>query len=183
MAADVSQGDLARKIQVLQDRQEIHDALLRYCIGIDRGDLDLILSAFHADARDNHIGAEESAVERFTRTVKAGASMRTAHNLGNVLIQVVDDAIANAQSYLTAWHHFDHEGRTYDWVIAGRYVDRFERRDGAWRIAHRTVVYDFERFEEAQGKPTGHPAATFFDLDLVRGARSREDFMYRRLRF
>ena len=46
-------------------RQQIHDALMRYCWGIDRGYLDLIRSAFHEDARDNHSGV----VFTVTRTV------------------------------------------------------------------------------------------------------------------
>jgi hypothetical protein len=166
--------------QSLRARQEIHDALLRYCWGIDRGDLDLVLSAFHEDARDNHSGVEEGAVERFTRTVVQGASMRTSHQLGNVLIQV-DDARASAQSYLTAWHQFEFEGKIYDWVIAGRYLDRFELRHGQWRIAHRTVVYDLERFDEPGTKPVGHSTTSFFD-HVVRGQRSRADYSYQVLR-
>lgn len=166
--------------EALLARQEIHDALLRYCWGIDRGDLELVLSAFHEDALDNHSGVEESAVERFTRTVVEGAAMRTSHNLSNVLIQV-DGAVASAQSYLTAWHQFDFEGKTYDWVIAGRYVDRLECRNGKWRIAHRTVVYDMERFDEPGGKPAGHPAVGFLD-HVIRGKRSREDYSFQVLR-
>jgi hypothetical protein len=161
-------------------RQAIHDALLRYCWGIDRGDLGLILSAFHADAVDNHSGVEESAVERFTRTVVEGAGMKTSHNLSNILIQV-DGQTASAQSNLIAWHQFEFEGATYDWVIAGRYLDRFACRDGDWRIIHRTVVYDLERFDAAGPKPLGHPAAAFFD-HVIRGERSRADYAYQVLR-
>jgi hypothetical protein len=160
-------------------RQDIHDALLRYCWGIDRGDLALVLSAFHEDARDNHSGVEEGAVERFTRTVVEGSTMRTSHNLSNVLIQVDGDRAA-AQSNLIAWHQFEYEGKTCDWVIAGRYLDRLECRGGQWRIAHRTVVYDIERFDEAGEKPVGHPAASFFD-HVIRGQRGRADFSYQLL--
>ena len=28
-------------------------------------------------------------------------------------------------------------------VAAGRYLDRFERRDGKWRFAHRQACYDW----------------------------------------
>lgn len=163
-------------LQTLLARQAIGDALLRYCWGVDRGDLGLVLSAFHEDARDNHSGVEESAVERFRRTVVEGAGMKTSHNLTNVLIQV-EGAAASAQSNFIAWHQFDFEGETYDWVIAGRYLDRFERRGGDWRISHRTVVYDFERFDTAGRRPVGHPAHPFFD-HVVRGQKSRADLSY-----
>lgn len=167
-------------LKALLDRQEIHDALMRYCWGVDRGDLELVLSAFHADARDNHSGIEESAVERFTRTVKESATMRTSHNLGNVLIQI-DGTTASAQSCFTAWHQFEYEARTYDWIIAGRYLDRFTCRDGQWRIAHRTVVYDLARFDGPGEVPAEHPASRFFD-HVIRGEKSRNDYSYRIMR-
>jgi hypothetical protein len=166
------------KVQLLIDKQEIYDALMRYCVGIDRGELDLVLSAFHDDALDNHIGIEERATERFTRTVQQATSsaMITSHNIGNVIIRV-DGSVAYSQSYLTAWHRFDIEGKPYDWVIGGRYLDRFERRNGTWRIAHRTVVYDYERFDEVPPKPAGHQASALFDR-VVRGTRGQGDFSY-----
>jgi 3-phenylpropionate/cinnamic acid dioxygenase small subunit len=167
------------KLEALLARQEIHDVLVRYCAGIDRGDLKLILSAFHEDARDNHTGVEETAVERFTRTVVEGASMWTSHNLSNILIEV-DGSSANAQSCFTAWHRFDIQKITHDWVIAGRYLDRFERRNGDWRIFHRTVLYDCERYDEVAARPDGHPAL----LDhALRGSRSRNDYFYQLFRF
>jgi hypothetical protein len=176
-----SPDDREQQIQVLLDKQAIHEALMRYCIGIDRCDLPLVLSAFHEDAMDNHSGVEERAVDRFTRTV-GSRSMWVCHNTGNVLIQVHGSSAAS-QSYFTAWHRLTHESRTYDWVIAGRYLDRFERRNGDWRIAHRTVVYDCERFDPVNtDRPAGHPSASFFER-VVRGERSREDFSYQLMRF
>lgn len=32
-----------------------------------------------------------------------------------------------------------------DRFIKGRYLDRFEKRDGVWKIAHRRGLHDFER--------------------------------------
>lgn len=172
----ISAGNRDSKLEALLARQEIHDVLVRYCAGIDRGDLKLILSAFHEDARDNHTGVEESAVERFTRTVVEAASMSmwTSHNLSNILIEV-DGSSASAQSCFTAWHRFDIQKVTYDWIIAGRYLDRFECRNGEWRISHRTVLYDCERFDEVNTKPSGHP--TLLD-HAIRGSRSRSDYFY-----
>lgn len=163
-------------------KDAINDTLLRYCWGVDRGDVALILSAFHDDAIDNHSGFEESAVERFSRTVgeASGMQMLTSHKLGNVQIQV-DGSKAASQSYFTAWHQFEFEGEAWNWVIAGRYVDKFECRAGQWRIAHRTVVYDMERYETAGPRPIGHPAEPFFK-HVIRGARGKADYSYQVLR-
>lgn len=167
---------------VLLARQEIKDVLLRYCWGIDRGDVALILSAFHDDAIDNHSGFEESAVERFSRTAAeaSGMQMLTSHNLGNVQIQI-DGSKAASQSYFTAWHQFEWEGESWNWVIAGRYIDKLECRAGQWRISHRTVVYDTERYETAGARPTGHPTEAFFK-QVIRGARGKTDYSYKVLR-
>jgi hypothetical protein len=181
MTQSDSATDRDARLDGLIARQDIHDALMRYCSGIDRGDLALVLSAFHDDALDNHSGVVETAVERFTRTVVEGGPIWTSHNIGNILIQL-NGASAVSQSCFTAWHRLDIEGRTYDWVIAGRYLDRFECRAGDWRISYRTVVYDCQRFDEVQPIPGGHAASTFFD-HVIRGSGSKADFFYELFRF
>ncbi len=35
-------------------------------------------------------------------------------------------------------------------TFGGRYVDRFERRDGEWKIAHRTVVHEWDKVEHVE---------------------------------
>ena len=44
--AELDQAEL----RTLLDRAQIHDALMRYCRGVDRGDSELVLSALHPDA-------------------------------------------------------------------------------------------------------------------------------------
>ena len=34
--------------------------------------------------------------------------------------------------------------------FGGRYVDRFERRDGTWKIAHRAVVHEWDKLEHIE---------------------------------
>ena len=154
-------------------RQAITDALHRYCWGIDRGELGLVLSAFHEDARDNHSGTEQRATDRFRRTVVEGGPMRTSHMLTNIHIQVQGNN-AVSQACFLASHQFEHQGEVWNWIINGRYLDRFACRDGDWRIVHRTVVYDMERFESAGRRPIGHPAEPFF-AHAIHGEKSRSD--------
>jgi SnoaL-like domain len=40
-------------------------------------------------------------------------------------------------------------GKATDWVVAGRYQDRMERRDGVWLIVRRDAVHDWERADAA----------------------------------
>ena len=39
-----------------------------------------------------------------------------------------------------------------DFLWGGRYVDKFEKRDGEWAITHRTCVHDYTRFDDVGEK-------------------------------
>ena len=68
VTTEADRSDLERRLRSVLDRQEIHDALVRYCRGIDRCDERLVLSAFHADAMDNHTGSDQAEVDRVRRS-------------------------------------------------------------------------------------------------------------------
>ena len=46
--------ELATAVRALQDRQEIHNCIIRYSRGVDRLDRELLLSVYHPDAIDDH---------------------------------------------------------------------------------------------------------------------------------
>jgi len=55
----------------------------------------------------------------------------------------------------------------------GRYIDRFERREGQWKIARRVVLREWQQEERIAGlKPPSSKAPPL---------RSRDDLSYRRL--
>lgn len=165
-------------LQVLLDKQEIHEVLMRYCRGIDRRDLDLVLSVFHEDAHDNHTGKSELAHERFPKVLAVAEAnvKRTSHTICNELVEVHGD-VAASESYLVAYHRLEHDGRELDWILGARYVDRLERRSGVWRIAHRTVICDWERFDPVDDPPTDHNVAGWF-TKAHKGVPGPQDFSY-----
>ena len=59
-----------------------------------------------------------------------------------------------------------------DVLIGGRYIDRFERRDGVWRIIQRTGVHDWRRYEA----PADH--GFYQTPPAQRGRRNRDDQVY-----
>jgi hypothetical protein len=134
----------AAAITALLDKAAIHDTLLRYCRGADRCDEDLIRSAFHPDALDDH-GRFAGTAEDFASWVVGvlrETSVATQHTLPNVLIELQGDAAAVETSFVAYHSKLDERGERID-VFGGRYVDRFEKRAGDWRIAQRTVVHDW----------------------------------------
>jgi hypothetical protein len=110
----------------------------------------------------------------------------TQHFIGNLLIEVDGDS-ASSETYFVARQRFGHDGMDYDFVIAGRYLDRWERRGGAFRISSRTLVWDWMRTDPVSTPwpgPDHHvPKALWGGAPLsTDGARfgipSREDFSY-----
>jgi hypothetical protein len=162
-------------LQALLDKQAIHEVLLRYCRGIDRCDEELVRSAYHPDATDDH-GIYRGGVDGFVAWVIPGLRETyagTSHVLGNVLVEL-DGDVAHSEAYVTAWHLFTKDGADHNWIFSGRYVDRFERREGAWKIARRVTICDWEQLTPwRRGEVV--PAGTF-----TAGSRSREDPVYDR---
>jgi hypothetical protein len=60
-------------------------------------------------------------------------------------------------------------------VANSRYVDRFERRDGDWRIARRVVVTDSARTDTVAPWQGTSPISS-----MTRGTRDHADPVYRR---
>ena len=162
------------KLQVLLDKQEIHEALMRYCRGIDRRDKELIDSAFHADALDDHgthtyRGSE--CGEKYVATTLTSCKA-SVHAISNEFVEVRGD-VAFSESYFLSSLVIEKEGKEHIRLFSGRYVDRFERRDGAWRIAHRIVIHEWDRLDPIVEYHFPRP------LNLGQGLRSREDVSYR----
>lgn len=158
----------------LVDKQEIHDVLMRYCRGIDRCDEELLRSVYHPDATDNHGQFNGKAADFIPWALQSlRRDERTTHFLCNELIDVQGDA-AHCESYLFAVHRRKTKDgtATKDLTFGGRYVDRFERREGVWKIAHRQVIFEWSRID---------PVEESYALEqFVTGQRSREDEVYRR---
>jgi hypothetical protein len=129
------------------DREAIRDCIYRYCRGIDRLDVDLILSAYWPDASDEHGNFVAASAQEFVdhalpiiRSIE-----RTTHSIGNILIEIDGDA-AFVESYVQAFHRMRREdGSLYDHFSGSRFVDRMEKRRDEWRIARRVVVRDWFR--------------------------------------
>ncbi|MBY0398961.1 nuclear transport factor 2 family protein [Myxococcota bacterium] len=145
---------------LLADRAAIHHQLVRYCRGVDRRNLELVRSTYHPDAYDDH-GTYKGDVEGFLAFVRDEVHARfrmTMHKLGQSFIEVEGD-VARAESYAIC-HHVMAEadpaggpGATRDvadMVMGIRYVDRFERRAGEWRIARRELRWEWARTDRLE---------------------------------
>lgn len=155
---------LLQRMREVVDRDEIRQVLMRYCRGVDRANVDLVRSVFHPDAIDDH-GTPRPAAE-FARGFETVRQRQLMHFMGNVLIELDGDS-AYVESYFISFSPRDDGGTTSTRSRAGRYLDRFERRDGAWKIAHRLVVDEWARLDQLQEVPE--------DVGVHTGSRSLDD--------
>ncbi|MEH6789935.1 nuclear transport factor 2 family protein [Parasphingorhabdus sp.] len=133
-----------QRISDMLDKQDCIELVHRMARAIDRCDAELVGELFHPDATDDHGSYKGSAKDFVPWVMDVLKGMnRTQHIIGNILIELDGDT-AQGESYFIAHHSIPAEDGTDNFMIAaGRYLDRFERRDGAWRIAHRGAVYDW----------------------------------------
>lgn len=163
-----------RELQDLLDRQAITEILYLYCRACDRADEVLLRSLFHADSRHRHGGFDGLSQDFAGFAMKIiGKAKATKHVLTNVSIEL-DGDVAFAESHYSAYHRATNRdtGLEEDNFSGGRYLDRFERRNGGWKIAARVGLIDYEKFQA----PTERGAA-----QLPPAARSRrlgEDALY-----
>jgi ketosteroid isomerase-like protein len=161
-------------VQELLDKQQIHEALMRYARGVDRGDAALICSAYHPDAVDEHGVGDYTGVTVGPGIVEMMADLRvSSHHITNHLITVHDATTAGCESYFTVWQSHQVDGTDAVLHALGRYVDRFEKRDGEWRIAHRLVIVEHTAVHLLGAAPP--PSAP------GRGSRNRDDPSYQAL--
>lgn len=128
----------AAELRDLIDREKIQQCLLRYTRGIDRLDVELILSAFHPDAIDYHAQGRRGSAQDFLDWWLPTQPPREVaqHFVTNTTIDLDGDQ-AHVESYFIAVMKAKGQDTTY--LTGGRYVDRLEQRQGQWKIALRLV--------------------------------------------
>jgi 3-phenylpropionate/cinnamic acid dioxygenase small subunit len=145
-------------VQQLMDQHEIREVLYRYCRGIDRRDYDIVRACYHPDATDDH-GAYSGDIDGFIKFASEALKpiAATMHFMGNVLIELDGDS-ARSESYVVTYHRSakSETGPGQDFTLAGRYVDKLDKRDGRWAIGERVCVWSWARTD-----PLGEGAITF----------------------
>ena len=131
------------------DIVELNQLAYRYAAAVDACDSDLFCGVFHTDARLR--AYHPDAADPFTdltgheQLVAIPNTMRgmyrhTAHMMTNHLVDIDGDS-ATGQVLCTARHLGLDSDRPTSLTVIIRYVDRYERREGTWRIADRQIRF------------------------------------------
>jgi hypothetical protein len=127
----------------LMAREQIRDCIARVARGEDRRDAELIRQCYWQDANVD-FGIFTGSFADYLAWVVPGspAVPLTLHTLGQSLIELNAGAAA-VETHVASYHRIDMGEQHRDIVIGGRYLDRIEQREGQWRIAQRTMLYDW----------------------------------------
>jgi hypothetical protein len=175
MSSEDRLAALEGKVQELMDRQAIFDCIKRNSRGNDRFDIELVTGSYHAD------GLHELGDKRISG-LEYGKHANTSHgaicdvNLHNVTMHncEIEGDTAHAESYVIGL--FADKGAQTSRMLAGRYIDRLEKRNGEWRIALRRATVEIAM----EGKAILPNGKTPPGSGYLKGNRDRTDPSYER---
>jgi len=140
--------ELVGATQAALAKQDIHDLIMAQARATDRRDEVLLKSLWHAGATVDVGGFFTGPAPEYCEFVlQATAELkRMYHSVANEWSRVEGDT-AVAESYVIAFttsgEETAEESSDMDELTGGRYLDRFERRDGVWKFTHRSYVLDW----------------------------------------
>ena len=160
-------------IQKLLDRQQCTDLAAIYCRALDRLDPELLRSVYFDDAVESR-GFYEGGPDGFVTFAMDALRAHDAnqHMLGQSLIEV-DGDVAHGEHYFIAFHRTTaNNGDKEDFWVGGRYIDRYEKRDGIWKIAFRSEVNDW-----TSTKPAADNFFFILNPAAIKGGRGEQDMI------
>ncbi|MCB2059216.1 MAG: nuclear transport factor 2 family protein [Novosphingobium sp.] len=167
-------SDRDDRLQRLLDRQDIVDCLSRMARAADRLDRELFLSGMHGDCINSagpFVGGPED-LWQWSLELQQTAYTSTLHKLLNHSFDFDGDS-AHVETY---YFFVGCTGET-NILAGGRYIDRFERRDGVWGMVMRSNFVEWTSAVPAMDSPLGEVA----DIELNGlPSRDRNDPSYQR---
>ena len=133
-------------IQAVADKHAITELIYRYCRAVDRLDVSLGHSLWHADATadygaDYYQGPGPGVIDQICRD--HGGLLHHSHQVTNILIELDGDR-AGSESYCFATLRMKRGEALIQMTVWTRYIDRWSRRDKHWGLDHRQAVRDFD---------------------------------------
>jgi hypothetical protein len=151
----VTPGDVA-------DRLAITDKIYRYCRSVDRLDVAVGHSVFHADSHADfspgYVGSGRGWIDYICE--KHREFLHHSHQVTNVIVELAGDR-AGSESYVYATLQRQDGDAVIEHAFWARYVDTWSKRGGDWAIDRRDCIVDYGTIREV--------------TPLAGSARSRRD--------
>lgn len=131
------------ELRALIDRDRIRQCIERLARGEDRRNGEMIRASYWPDSVTDY-GVFKGDFDAYYAWVIPGADAitNTQHVLGQSYIEL-DGERARVETHVVSYHRVNMGEEERDTCIGGRYLDVFEKRDGEWRVAERTMLYDW----------------------------------------
>lgn len=125
------------------DRQAIIDLTINYCWTIDSKDFENLRTIFLPEATAL-LGDERDGIESIIERIRGalGPLDASQHIISNHQINVTGDE-ATGRCYLHAQHVRRGAEGGPNYIVAGRYLDRYVRTPDGWRIIRREIAVDW----------------------------------------
>jgi ketosteroid isomerase-like protein len=141
-------------LEELEARTAIEDCLKKFARAVDRQDWQAAREAYHDGAFDDH-GFFKGPPDAFLAHIEKlhAVQEHSMHFNTNVLIEFQSRERAFVETYVLVLQRFAERRVT----ASARYLDQFEKRNGAWRVVHRTLVFG-DMVPDTNSPPPGFPA-------------------------
>ena len=158
--------------QEMLDEFPLRKLVHAYCRAVDRGDIEALRALYHHDAVDAHGGFSAGSADDFLEELTAARPyIRTMqHNITTVNFVIAGDT-AEGEVYTIAVHTLAGRERDTDLIIGGRYLDKYEKRAGTWKIMQRCIVTDWAQVRDPSAMDMSHPITR----DTLKGALDSSD--------
>ncbi len=147
-------------------KQDIRDALSRYCRAMDRRDEPLAAALWHpegtADYGEGIFTGTGAGFATWVTEIHAGFD-RTSHQITNVLCHVSGErAVSEAYVTVALWSLPDASGAVTQVSSRGRYLDRWSHQHGRWAVDERNYLEDYTTYQQFEKATLGgaSPRAT-----------------------
>ena len=137
-------------IRVLLDRQAIADKLAAYCRAVDRLDIPLGHTVFHADGHADYGASLYQGDGRGVIDFICQSHLQVlncSHQICNSIITLDGDS-AGSETYFHSATRLMMEGQVTQIRVWGRYLDTWSKRNGEWAIDRRLTVFDFDELRD-----------------------------------
>jgi 3-phenylpropionate/cinnamic acid dioxygenase small subunit len=169
----ISDGNRLERLEAISNIQEV---LYRIARCIDRRDWAGLQKLADEDCVFDY-GVYRGGFSGFAEwlLVRHKEITRSSHLIGNIIVEFASSDVALVESYITSSQRSadpDNTDALFDLITYARYIDRFERQNGCWRIKKRTLLIDNTRRYAVSEAPVVGPG-------LRMGRRDMDDVLWK----
>jgi ketosteroid isomerase-like protein len=162
-------------LQEMLDEFQLRKLVHSYCRAVDRGDVATLRGLYHDDAEDHHGAFSAGSVGRFLDgLVAARPYLQSMQHHVTTTNFAIDGDSAEGEIYSIATHTFTAGDHNVDVIVGGRYLDKYQKRSGTWKILERTIVTDSAYVNDPSSVDLSHPVTR----DTPRGRSDARDPSY-----